>query len=131
MTGRDTTTGAHWPWSVQPHDPRWLEGDLRNRIPRIVVLVVALCWLAHLSASVFQAQRRGNDEIRAIDARVSQVELDRANAAVAQEARLMRIETQLAQLNDTAGKVAWSVVGTMLLVILNALMGLVIRKPKE
>jgi hypothetical protein len=98
--------------------------------PRIVVLVMALFWLAHLSAGVYRAQRV-NDELRVVAAKVEQFERDRASAAVLQESRLTRIETQLSQLNETANKAVYGVVGTMLLIVVNSLMGLIIRKPKD
>lgn len=100
-----------------------------NRIPRIVVLVVALLWLAHISAHVFQAQRLV-EEVRALDTRVTTVERERAQAAVMIENRLTRIETQLTTLNETAGKAVWGTVGIISLVVIQALLGLVIRKPK-
>lgn len=104
---------------------------------RFVLLIFALLWLSHLSASVYQAQRIA-DEMRALDSRVAQAERDqaklereRAAAALIVESRLVRIETQLQQLNDTTGKAVWGAIGTMVLVVLNALLGLVIRRPKD
>ena len=91
---------------------------------------MALCWLLHLSASVYQAQRVVQD-YRNLDARVTQGERERAQSALVVEARLVRIETELAHLNETAGKFLWGAVGTMLLVVVNALLGLVVRKPKD
>lgn len=103
---------------------------MRNRIPRILVLTFALLWLAHLSSSVFFAQRI-NDDVRAIEARLMKVDHERAAASIIIESRLVRIETQLQQLNDTTGKAVWGAIGTMALVVVNALLGLVVRKPKE
>ena len=101
-----------------------------RRLPhlRLLILLMALFWLGHLSVRQLHAQRL-DEQVRTLNEHVQRSDIERAQAAGFIEARLVKIETQLQQLNDTTNKAVWGALGTMALVVVNALLGLVIRKP--
>lgn len=93
---------------------------------RIVLLLVALLWLAWSGLGILRAQRARDDaQVEAMAERIVDVERQHNNLALQVEGRLTAIETKLARISESLDWAGRGLFGSVALMALNWLYGMV------